>query len=256
MYRILVINWQDITHPQAGGAEVHYHEIFKRLVERGHSVTVLCCHYPGAPKTEIIDGIQIVRSGGRNWFNFIVPSQYRKLSRSQPFDVVFDDINKIPFYTPLFVKEPLIAIVHHLFGQSIYKEAGFIGASYVYLAEKLVSKIYRSTPVAAVSPSTRDDLIGRGFQREQIELIYNGIDAAVYTPDPQLRADAPVIGYLGRIRRYKSVAHVLAALKEILPQIPDVRLLLVGDGEHLPEIRKEAVALGITGNVEFTGFVG
>ena len=256
MYRILVINWQDITHPQAGGAEVHLHEIFKRLVQRGHAVTVLCSHYPGARKTETIDGIEIVRTGGRNWFNYVVPTQYRKLCRTRTFDVVLDDINKIPFFTPLFVKGPLIAIVHHLFGRSIYQETNFVAASYVYLAEKLVPIIYGKTPVAAVSPSTRDDLIGRGFQREQIELIYNGVDTTAYFLNPKLRSADPVIGYLGRIRRYKSVGHVLAALKAILPQIPDVRLLLVGDGEFLPEIRRQAVVLGITDKIEFTGFVG
>ena len=111
--KILLINWQDINNPLAGGAEVHMHEIFKRIAARGHEVTLFCCHYPGASKREEIDGIRVVREGSRNLFNYYVRGRYRSEFRRQDFDVVIDDINKIPFYTPWFVEKPLIGILHH-----------------------------------------------------------------------------------------------------------------------------------------------
>src|SRR5258708_32423828 len=40
--RILLVNWQDRDNPQAGGAEIHMHEIFGRLAAKGHQVTLLC----------------------------------------------------------------------------------------------------------------------------------------------------------------------------------------------------------------------
>jgi hypothetical protein len=57
---ILVVNWQDVTNPLAGGAEVHFHEIFSRVVRRGHAVTLCCSSYRGAKPEEVIDGIEII----------------------------------------------------------------------------------------------------------------------------------------------------------------------------------------------------
>ena len=69
---ILVFNWQDIKNPLGGGAEVHFHEIFKRMAARGHTVTLFCSSFPGAKPTEVIDGIKVIRKGGRNLFNVLV----------------------------------------------------------------------------------------------------------------------------------------------------------------------------------------
>ena len=135
--RILVINWQDIRNPLSGGAEVHFHEIFRRVAAMGHAVTLLCSAFAGAAAEEEIDGIRILRCGSRQLFNFAVPAAYRRLRKAQAFDVVIDDLNKIPFYTPCFVQEPLLTIVHHLFGRSIYLETSWLPASYVYWSERL-----------------------------------------------------------------------------------------------------------------------
>ena len=86
---------------------------------------------------------------------------------------IIDDINKIPFYTPLFVKEPLIGIIHHLFGSSIFIESSLPVALYVTLAEKLISKIYRNIPMVVVSNSTKQELINKGFSESEIDLVYN-----------------------------------------------------------------------------------
>jgi glycosyltransferase involved in cell wall biosynthesis len=255
VYRILVINWQDITHPLGGGAEVHFHEIFKRIVARGHQVTLLCCHYPGARNEEIIDNIGIIRRGNRALFNFYVPWIYRHLARENQYDVVFDDINKIPFFTPLFVKEPLIGIVHHLFGKSIFKEASFPAACYVYGAEQLIPWIYRKTPIMAVSPSSRTELVTKGMRADKIEIVYNGVDSGNYRPNLADKADFPLIGYMGRLKRYKSVHHLLQAFQQIENEIPDAKLLVVGDGDNLDELKALSQTLGVESKVKFTGFV-
>ena len=55
--KILVLNWLDPQNPQAGGAEVHLHEIFRRLVAWGHSVTLLCSAWPGSGRRTALDGM-------------------------------------------------------------------------------------------------------------------------------------------------------------------------------------------------------
>lgn len=252
-YNILVINWQDIKNPLGGGAEVHFHEIFKRIVQKGHRVTLLCCKHSGLPADENYDGIQIFRRGNRHFFNYVVPYYYKKLARDKDFDIVIDDINKVPFYTPWFVKEPLIGIIHHLFGSSIFIEASLPIALYVNLAEKLIPSVYRKIPMAVVSNSTKDELVFKGFREENIFLVYNAVDASAYRYDPHQKTQYPTVGYLGRIKKYKSVNHLIQAFNIVLSKISEARLLLVGDGDYLPQLKKLVNQLKIDHAVQFTG---
>jgi glycosyltransferase involved in cell wall biosynthesis len=251
---ILAINWQDIRHPLGGGAEVHFHEIFKRVVAFGHRVTLLCSHFDSAPETEWIDGIRVVRRGRRNGFNWIVPRAYRELSRNHQYDVVVDDINKIPFYTPLFVKEPVLAIVHHLFRSSIYVETFVVPATYVYVGERLIPYVYRKTPFAVVSRSTRKELSDLGI-RGSIDLLPNGVDPDRYPEHPEWKDPAPLVGYVGRLKRYKRIDQVIRFFPRILDALPEARLVVVGDGDHRAELEHLTRDLGLEQAVRFTGHV-
>lgn len=252
-FNILVINWQDITNPMGGGAEVHCHEIFKRVVAAGHDVTLLCCGYDGAPSSQVLDGVRIERRSSRNWFNFSVPGAYKNLRKQQSFDIVFDDINKIPFFTLLYVREPVVAIVHHFFGKSIFLEAPWLQANYVYQTEKLVPRIYRRVPFAVVSESTREELRRKGVTSE-IDMLPNAVDVSRYTTAAR-KSSIPLIGYFGRVKKYKSVNHVIEAMPMMVRAIPDVRLLVIGDGDHRQELQRLTEQLGLSKYVEFTGHV-
>ncbi len=253
--KILVLNWQDIKNPLGGGAEVHLHEIFKRVVAQGHSVTLFCSKFPGSTDTEEIDGLRVIREGGRYLFNFHVPWRYDSRFRKDGYDVVVDDINKIPFYSPKFVDKPLAGIVHHLFGKAIFLEAPFVPASYVYLAEKLAARVYRNTPMAVVSESTRQELVELGFMPSNIVIVPNAVNDKIYTPSQDILHGRPLIGHLGRLKKYKSVDHLLRAYQIVLKEIPEARLKIIGDGDFRPELERLAGELGITNRVEFTGYL-
>lgn len=253
--KILVINWQDIRNPLGGGAEVHFHEIFKRIAARGHEVTLFCSSVPGLPPTEIIDGIRVVREGSRSTFNFHVPVRYRSTFSRENYDVVVDDLNKIPFYTPWYVREPLVTIVHHLFGSSIFKEAIFPAAAYVWGAEQFAMRVYRRQVFAAVSPSTKRELEEHGIPGSRISLVHNAVDHSLYRKASTPRAPGLTVGYLGRIKAYKSVDHLLRAFVVVRTAIPDARLVIVGDGDAKPGLERLAAELGIGASVEFTGFI-
>ncbi|OGU18568.1 MAG: hypothetical protein A2059_00410 [Ignavibacteria bacterium GWA2_55_25] len=254
--KILVVNWQDIRNPWGGGAEVHLHEIFKRIVRRGHAVTLFCSSFPGAADEEQVDGIRVIRQGGRNVFNFIVPYRYHSQFSREGFDVVVDDLNKIPFYTPWYVSEPLVGIIHHLFGGSIFLEAPFVAASYVAIAERLAAGVYRNTPMAVVSESTQRELIGLGFREDAISIVHNCVDHSVYRPSMEIPTGPPVIGHLGRLKKYKGVDHLIRAFQIVRMEIPEARLRIVGEGDFRPALEKLADELALKDAVEFTGYVG
>jgi len=255
--KILIFNWQDIKNPQAGGAEVHLHEVFSRIASLGHEVTLFCSGFPGAPAQELLNGISVNRQGSRSLFNYVVPFAYLSQFRAAGFDVVIDDMNKIPFFTPLFVREPLIGITHHLFGRSIFKEAGFPVAAYVYLMESLAVWLYRRrrVPFIVGSPSTLRELQAKGFGGQDVSLISYAVDHTVHRGTGVQRSPTPLIGYFGRLKRYKSIDHLLLALPRVLPEHPTLKTVIVGEGDDRPRLEALAREIGVDRQVEFTGFV-
>lgn len=255
-YRILFLNWQDIKHPLGGGAEVYHQEIFKRIAAKGHQITFLCSWYFGLQQTEIIDGIRVIRTGGRNFFNYTAPFACRRLLAAESYDIVVDSINKIPLFSPLYVKKiPVLAVVHHLFKTSIFRETIFPLASYVYVSEKLIRPVYRKTPFIAVSESTKQDLMKSGIREEQIAIIENCVDHTLYRTTVEPKSDIPLVGYIGRIKRYKSVDHLIKAFAIVNKTMPDAKLVIIGDGDNLNDLKKLADRLRLGKSVEFKGFV-
>ncbi len=253
--KILVLNWQDIRNPLAGGAEVHLHEIFQRIAARGHSVTLFCSSFDGCAREEMLNGIRVIRRGNRNVFNALVPFYYRSQFRKEGYDIVVDDINKIPFYTPLFVREPLLGMVLHLFDVSIFREAILPAALYVYGAERLALSVYRNTPMAVISESTRQELLRHGFSASRISNVQIAVDHSVYRRVEVRKGSAPLVGYLGRIKKYKSVDHLLKAFQIVAQELPEAKLVIIGDGDARPMLEKLAGSLGLADRVRFAGYL-
>jgi glycosyltransferase involved in cell wall biosynthesis len=254
--KLLVINWQDLANPQAGGAEVHLHEIFGRLARRGHDVTLLCSGFPGAQAVDEADGMRIHRTGGRHTFTLAAAPYYRRHLARERFDVVVEDLNKVPLFTPYWVKRPLVVLVHHLFGATAFREASAPFAAATWLLERPIPLVYRGLPAQAVSESTRDDLVARGLRREDVRVIHNGVDVDFFRPDPSVaRAAEPTFLSVGRLKRYKRIDHAIEAVAALKARGRPVRLLVAGKGDDEPRLRAAAQSLGVADLVSFEGFV-
>lgn len=254
--KLLVLNWQDRTNPQAGGAEVHLHEIFGRLAARGHHVSLLVSGFDDAPARETVDGMDVHRVGGRHTFNVLAPGYYRRHLAAEQFDAVVEDLNKVPVFAPLWVRRPLVLLVHHLFGTTAFREASPPFAAATWLLERPIPRAYRGVPVQAVSESTADDLVARGLRREQVQVIHNGVDVQFFSPDAGVaRTAEPSFLYLGRIKRYKRVDVAVEAVARLAHQGVPARLVIAGRGDDEPRLRALVDRLGIGQRVTFEGFV-
>ncbi len=254
--KILLINWQDWTNPMSGGAEVHLREIFRRIVEAGHSVDLLCSSYPSAPREEVIDGIRIVRRGGRYNFNFAAMFSLLKEFRGTDYDILVEDINKIPVYSPLFIRFPHLVIVPHLFGTTVFNEVAWPLATYVYAWELPMKMVYSKSRFEVISESTKEDLVARGIAPERIEVIYCGLDHDTYTASPDSNPqDPPYVLFIGRVKRYKRIDLLLKAFKKIREEVEGVRLIIAGDGDYLSSLRSQARSLRLESAISFAGHI-
>src|SRR5690606_3605509 len=162
-----------------------------------------------------VDGLDVHRVGGRYTFSLAAPIYYRRSLRQHGFDLVVEDLNKVPLFTPYWGRFPLVLLVHHLFGRTAFEEAPLPLAAATWLLERPLPWVYRGVPVEAVSPSTADDLVARGFRRDRIVVIPNGVDLDWYRPGEEPRFEQPTLLYLGRLKRYKRAwVHVLTSPKE------------------------------------------
>ncbi len=254
--KILVVNWQDVENPHAGGAELHLFEIFRRLAARGHRVRLVCSGWPGAAPVTTIDGIEVHRTSTRNAFALKGRGAVRRALRAEQPDLLVEDVNKLPLYTPSLTDLPVYAIVPHLFGETAFQEAAWPSASLVWLAEQPLPHGYRRAWFHAISESTRDDLVARGVPAGRIHVVHPGVDSASFTPGPAgSRAPAPGFLYVGRLKRYKGIDVALHALARARRTRPDLRLEVAGSGDYRPALEALATKLGLTGAVQFYGFV-
>ena len=256
--RILLVNWNDRENPHAGGAEIHLHELFGRIATWGHEVHLIASGWPGggcAPRA-VVDGIQVTRVGGRHSFALRARGAARRALRDHRFDVVIEDINKLPLFLPMLTSLPFVAIVPHLFGTTAFAEASAPLAAVVWAAELPIPWAYRRAAFHAISESTRDDLVRRGVPSERIVVIHPGVDSAAYRPDPATeRATRPTFLYLGRLKRYKGVEFALRALAIARAARADVTLDICGQGDDRPRLERLATELGLNDAVRFLGYV-
>jgi glycosyltransferase involved in cell wall biosynthesis len=155
---------------------------------------------------------------------------------------------------PLYTRAPVVAVVPHLFGTTVYRETNALFATYVVLWEFLIPWVYRRTRFVAISPSTRDDLVRRGVAAGRIDVVLCGLDHERYRVLPASTRDTtPTVVHLGRLRKYKAVDVVLKAFVRVRREIADARLAVVGDGPELEALKRLASSLGLDAAVTFTG---
>jgi len=252
---ILAINWRCIRNPEKGGAEVHFQEIFKRIVKKGHNVTLVAHRFPNSPITEEIDGIKIIRIGNKFFFNYQFKSFYKKELFNKNYDLVVDDISKIPLFTPRYIRRPLVGIIHHIHGNSLYKEIAAPLAFYIIKQEKKIPQYYYNVPIFSVSESTKKELIALGQPRNKIDFLYNAIDHELFKNIKVIKNKTPLVVYVGRIKRYKNLKNIIESVNILIDKIPNFKLVIAGVGDDLPHLERFTKQKGLDKWIEFRGYV-
>ena len=252
--KILVLNYRDLKHPQAGGAEVHLHRIFGRLASWGHQVTLATTTFKGASAREVVDGIQVVRFGGDLLFQVHVAIRLHGLIKEFQPDIIVEDLNKLPLFTPLLTRVPKFIQIHHLWRSSIFQEASFPVAFLVWAQERMIPWFYRGLPFAAVSPSTVKELGLLGIPERDVTLIYNGCEEEWISLEPQ-REKGNYFLWLGRLRRYKGVWVAMDAFRKFAAKVPEVKLVFAGGGPEEAAMRQAVERWGLKDRVEIRGWV-
>jgi len=235
--RVLVFNWRCWLNPAMGGAEVFTREVARRWVRSGHEVTLFASAFPCCKHEEVLDGVRVVRAGGRFSVYWRAKEYYRKRFSGEGFDVVVDEVNTRPFFASGFVRngERVVCLVHQLAREYWFYEVPF-PLSYLgyYCLENRWLRGCAGLPVVTVSESTRRDLVGLGF--DDVRVVPVGLS---FEPSEAVgeKEGFPVVVYAGRLRRAKRVDHAVRAFGVVRAKLPDAEFWVLGDGSFEKSLR-------------------
>lgn len=261
MRSVLLLCWRDTGHPQGGGSETYLQRIGAELAAAGVAVTLRTARYPGAPRTEVVDGVRISRRGGPYtvylWAGAAMVAARVGLGslRAVRPDAVIDTQNGLPFLARLAYGRRVAVLVHHCHREQ-WPVAGPVLSRIGWLVESRLSpRLNRRNQYLTVSlPSVRD-LIELGVGAERIAVVRNGLDEAPSATLTSPRSPTPRVVVLSRLVPHKQIEDALDAVAALRDRVPGLHLDVIGGGWWDERLGEHAAELGITDAVTFHGHV-
>jgi L-malate glycosyltransferase len=246
-----------------GGAEKRIYELSRRLASRGHEVHCYGMNWWKGENVVIKDGVYLhgickptdLYSGDHR---SIIEAAYfaSKVLSSSDMDCDVMDCQNFPYF-PCFSakllcelnKQDLFITWLEVWGDYWHEYLGRKGTIGVGV-EKAVSKLTDKN--ITVSERTRRDL--EALNVRDIKVVPSGIDFKEIERVKPSEKKSDVV-YMGRLVRHKNVDLLIKSVSLALRVVPDIRVIIIGDGPENEKLRYLVSKLGLEKNVEFTGFL-
>ncbi len=174
-----------------------------------------------------------------------------------------------------FIKQEKIDVIHAqtrvtqvlAYLLSKLSPVSYISTCHGFFRGKRISRrLFRAwgNHVIAISDAVKRHLTkDLGIDEKNVFLIYNGVDTGAFSPAGTEEDEkkslkiklgferSPVIGSVSRLSPVKGLKYLLLAMKDILREMPESKLLLVGEGPSKAYLMQLAEKLGIEANVFF-----
>jgi len=242
------------THLNAGGITSYLLTLSKGLIEQGHDV-------------------HIASSGGDNEDEFIaMGAMFLKLNIRTKSELSPKLYRALGLFRK-YIKENSIHIIHsqtritQVMGQLLMKSTGcpYLSTCHGYFRVRLSRRIAPcwGQAVIAISEAVRGHL-KKDFKvlEENIFLIPNGIDLNKFSmiaddkkrsirAELHLSDDKPVLGIIARLSDIKGQDILISAMKQVVREVPSVKLLIVGEGRMESSLKGMVLSLELNDHVFF-----
>jgi phosphatidylinositol alpha-1,6-mannosyltransferase len=272
--RVLVVT---VTAGGFGGMQRHTHLLVRGLVEAGHDVEVVCPSAPGLAADLYGAHWTHLKTSGRDdpeWSSKIIAA-YAEGEARAPFDVVHSESTSAAPLVRRGIEAPVAVMYHgnylglakaHLKRaaarpRSAAREgSGLTRLTWRYLRDRNAWAFRRCEVMVVSHQQVRDTARSGLVPPERIHVVPNGVDVSVFRPRDRSRArrelgveEGVVLVSVGRLNHEKGFDVALNALARLAPDYPQVRLLVVGDGEERLALENLALHLGLDGRTQFVG---
>jgi glycosyltransferase involved in cell wall biosynthesis len=227
--RIHNLMWRDLDDPEAGGSELHAHEIAARWASAGLDVTMRTSFAADHPPVTRRAGYRVVRRAGR-YMVFPRAALAEMTGLDGPYDGLVEIWNGMPFFSPVWARGARVVFLHHLHAEmwdmTLPPHLARVGR---FIESRLAPPLYRNTTLVTLSESSKDELVhDMGFDASRVRVVHPGVDAA-FTAGGE-RSPKPLVLAVGRlvpVKRFHLLVDALAALK---PRLPNLEAVIVGEG--------------------------
>ncbi|MFT4201571.1 glycosyltransferase family 4 protein [Gordonia sp. (in: high G+C Gram-positive bacteria)] len=276
---VALLCWRDLDHPQGGGSERYVQRVGAELAARGMRVALLTAAFPGCDDETVVDGVRIIRRGGRLT---VYPRALLTLAgarlgvgplRGFAPDAVVDTQNGVPFFASLLSRRTVV-LVHHCHREQWPVAGPVLSRLGWWIESRLSPWVHRRRRYVTVSEPSRAELVDLGVDADRIDVVRAGIDpppiadraqnpadraqkSADRAHNPADRAQDPGgrIVVLSRLVPHKQIEHALDVLAALAEEMPDVTMDVVGGGWWSDELREHARKVGVGDRVTFHGHV-
>jgi glycosyltransferase involved in cell wall biosynthesis len=240
--RIHVLAWRDLDDPDAGGSEYHADEFMRRWAAAGLDITHRTSAALGQPSTATRNGYRVVRRGSRySVFPRAIASEW--VHRMGRYDALVEVWNGVPWMSPLWCRRPRITFLHHVHGpmwdQLLPWPLAGVGRA---MEARFAPPFYRRSLTLTPSEATRDDLLELGFRADRVVAVNNGVDA-MFRPGGT-RSTSPLVLSVARLAPVKRQDELIEAAVIARQRLPDLRLVIVGEGPLRPALEARIAAHG------------
>ena len=254
---VLMLSWRDPKHPLAGGAEQVMHEHAKGWIQAGHKVTLFSSMFAGGKKEDELDSVKIIRKGFQ--LLGVQICAFFWYIKNKKFDLVIDQFHGIPFFTPLYVNAPKLAVLQEVakevwFLNHLPKPLNWLVGGIGFIIEPFFFVPYKKVPFLVGSNSAKNDLVTIGINSKHITVIPHGVITEKIKNFPKEKKIT--ILFLGALARDKGIEDALKTFS-ILKNKGTFQFWVIGKGseEYLSFLKKEAKCLEIEESTTFWGFV-
>lgn len=247
--------------PAIGGVEKYVLDLSTQLVKAGHEVNVICADEPKS-NNKFINGISITR------LKYLFKVTNTNITLKLPFEIYKRKFDVIHTHMPT----PWSADISILMGKFMKKKTVITihnDIDKTSFISKIITEIYLHS-VFLLSLSLVDVIIivNKDWERtftntggilkryqHKIKVLPNGVDVNIFKPLNILKEKNTVlfVSILDKHHKYKGLDYLLESIVLVKKKIPNVKLIVVGEGELKSPYIEKTKELGIEKNVEFLG---
>ncbi len=234
-----------------GGAETMCENLSYALTQLGHQVCVVSLYNEHTPISERMEaaGIRILYLDKKLGLDVSMVSKLAKIMKAEKPDVVHTHLDVIKYAVAAAKLAGIKRCVHTVHNVADKEAEGRI--------QKIINNTYFhlgwSVPVALSPEVQRTIAVFYGLKRENVPVIYNGVDLSRCIPKADYQAEEFTLVHVGRFNEQKNHKGLLLAFQKVLEKAPNCRLNLLGEGQLRQDMEVFAKELGISDHVHFLG---
>ncbi len=246
-------------HPHRGGAEQQALLLSTQLQRQGLLFGVLTRHFPGLPRSELVDGVQVYRSiytlpwGKLFGICYFLSCLWFLVKYRHSYTV-------IQCYILQGFHSPAAIVMQRLFRKKIIIRVSATGplSDFLLLRRGAAGGLFlkcvrKADKIIVLCSQSQQEAQAAGFSRQQIIHIPNGVDLSVFVPASRPPAASRHILFVGRLDKMKGVDILLEAIAELKKNGITCSCTIVGDGPGKENLQNAAGKLHIENQIVFAG---